>query len=152
MIPKAAAVWWLAASSRQRAHSCITSCVKFFGKTSSHPGDLAPYSPDLVPCNFWLFPKLKSSLRGKRFQTIDEIQENVKGQLMVIERTVWGPKVPTLKVTEASLSYVQCTLYLVSSSINVSIFHISWLDTFWTNLTLKIKKWIWKVTGYRFHI
>ena len=41
---------------------------------------------------------------------------------------------------------------LVSCSINVSIFHITWLDTFWTNLTLKIKKWIWKVTGYRFHI
>ena len=25
--------------------------------------------PDLVPCNFWLFPKLKSPLKGKRFQT-----------------------------------------------------------------------------------
>ena len=29
---------------------------------------------------------------------------------------------PTLKGTEASLSYVQCFLYLVSSSINVSYF------------------------------
>ena len=37
-----------------------------------------------------------------------------------------------LKGTEASLSYVQCFLYLVSSSINVSNFHIEWLDTFWT--------------------
>ena len=36
--------------------------------------------------------------------------------------------------TEASLSYVQCFLYLVSSSINVFIFHITWLDTFWTDL------------------
>ena len=35
-----------------------------------------PYSPDLVPCDFWLFPKLKSPLKGKRFQTVDEIQEN----------------------------------------------------------------------------
>ena len=25
------------------------------------------YSPDLMPCDFWLFPKLKSSLKGKRF-------------------------------------------------------------------------------------
>ena len=41
---------------------------------------------------------------------------------------------PTLKGTEASLSYVQCFLYLVSSSINVSIFHITWVDTFWTDL------------------
>ena len=23
-----------------------------------------PYSPDLVPCDFWIFPKLKSPLKG----------------------------------------------------------------------------------------
>ena len=45
-----------------------------------------------------------------------------------------GAKLPTLKGTEESLSYVECFLYLVSSSINVSIFHIVWLDTFWTDL------------------
>ena len=28
------------------------------------------------------------------------------------------------------------TMFLVSSSINVSIFHITWLDTFWTNFTI----------------
>ena len=93
-----------------------------------------PYSLDLVPCNFRLFLKLKSPLNGKRFQTINKIQENKMGQLTVIGRTVWGPKVPTLKETEASLSYVQCFLYLLSSSINVSIFHITWLDTFWPDL------------------
>ena len=93
-----------------------------------------PYSPDLTPCNFWLFPELKSSFKGKRFQTINEIHDNTMGRLMVIGRNVWGPKVPTLKGTEASLSYVQCFLYPVSSSINVSIFHITYLDTFWTDL------------------
>ena len=35
-----------------------------------------------------------------------------------------------------SLSSVQCFLYLVSSSINVSIFHVTWLDPFWTDLIL----------------
>ena len=80
-----------------------------------------PYSPDLVPCDFWLFPKLKSPLKGKSFQSINETQENMTGQLMETGRTVWGPKVPTLKGTEASLSYV-------------SIFHITWLDTFWMEL------------------
>ena len=43
-----------------------------------------PYSPDLVPYNFWLFPKLKSPLKGKRFQTINEIQKNMTGKLMAI--------------------------------------------------------------------
>ena len=28
------------------------------------------YSPDLVPCDFWLFLKLKSPLNGKKFHTI----------------------------------------------------------------------------------
>ena len=94
-----------------------------------------PYSPDLAPCDFWLFPKPKSLLKRKRFQTINEIQENTTGQLIEIGRTVWGPKVPTLEGTEPSLAYVQCFWYLVSSSINVSyIFHITWLDTFWTAL------------------
>ena len=45
-----------------------------------------PDSPDLAPCNFWLVPKLKSPLKGKRFQTIDKNQENMMGQLMVTER------------------------------------------------------------------
>ena len=29
-----------------------------------------PYSPDLGPCDFWLFPKLKSVLKGKRFREL----------------------------------------------------------------------------------
>jgi hypothetical protein len=31
-----------------------------------------PYSPDLVPCDFFLFSKLK--VKGCRFDTIEEIQ------------------------------------------------------------------------------
>ena len=34
-----------------------------------------PYSPDLSPCDFWLFPKLKEKLRGCRYETIEEIKE-----------------------------------------------------------------------------
>ena len=32
-----------------------------------------PYSPDLAPCGFWLFPKL----RGRRYETIEEMKEAV---------------------------------------------------------------------------
>ena len=69
----------------------------------------SPYSPDLTPCDFWLFPKLKSSLKGKRFQIIDETQENMMGWLMAIRRAVGGSEVPTLKGTEA-VSYTHLTL------------------------------------------
>ena len=103
------------------------SCRVFLWNIKS-PRWQSHYSPDLAPCDFWLFPKLKSPLKGKRFQTIDESQENMMRQVIVIRRPVWGPKVPTLKGTEVSLSYVQCFSYHVSS-INVSTFHITWLDT-----------------------
>jgi len=29
-----------------------------------------PYSPDLAPCDFWLFPKVKMTMKGKRFESI----------------------------------------------------------------------------------
>jgi hypothetical protein len=33
-----------------------------------------PYSTDLAPCDFWLFPKLKLTMKGKRFASIPEIE------------------------------------------------------------------------------
>ena len=36
-----------------------------------------PYSPDLAPCDFCLFPKLKEKLRGCRHETIEEMKEAV---------------------------------------------------------------------------
>ena len=38
-------------------------------KTVSHP----PWGPDVAPCDFWLFPKL----RGCRYETIEEMKEAV---------------------------------------------------------------------------
>ena len=38
-------------------------------KTVPHP----PYSRDLAPCDFWLFPKL----RGYHYETIEEMKEAV---------------------------------------------------------------------------
>jgi hypothetical protein len=32
------------------------------------------YSPDLAPCDFFLFPKMKLKLKGRRLDTIEEIQ------------------------------------------------------------------------------
>ena len=35
------------------------------------------YSPDLSPCDFFLFPKLKFHLKGRHFGTVDNIQKVV---------------------------------------------------------------------------
>ena len=43
-------------------------------KNVSHP----PYCrPDLAPCDFCLFPKLKEKHRGCRYETIDDMKEAV---------------------------------------------------------------------------
>jgi histone-lysine N-methyltransferase SETMAR len=44
------------------------------------------YSPDLAPCDFWLFPKLKMGLQSRRFVTADDIKENAEAGLRVIKK------------------------------------------------------------------
>jgi transposase len=44
------------------------------------------YSPDLVPADFFLFPKLKSTLKESRFNTFDEIQKNSTKELLTIPK------------------------------------------------------------------
>lgn len=45
-----------------------------------------PYSPDLAPADFFLFPKLKRPMKGKRFESVDEIQEKSLEQLNSISQ------------------------------------------------------------------
>jgi hypothetical protein len=33
-----------------------------------------PYLPDLAPCDFALFPKLKMKLKGQHFETVSDIR------------------------------------------------------------------------------
>lgn len=39
--------------------------------------DNPPYPPDLALSDFWLFVKIKSTLKGQRFITTEDIQKNV---------------------------------------------------------------------------
>ena len=84
MIQKAATMgnWWLAASPWQCACSCITSRAVFWWNIKSLRWLSPLYSPYMVPWDFWLFPKLESPLKGKRFQTTNEIQENTSWKLI----------------------------------------------------------------------
>jgi len=40
-----------------------------------------PYSPDLAPCDFWLFPKVKTTMKGKHFESIQGIEAATAAQL-----------------------------------------------------------------------
>ena len=58
----------------------------------THP----PYSPDLSPCDYHLFPKMKEPIRGVRFQTVDDILEAVSEQLKTLQKNGLAGGVPRL--------------------------------------------------------
>jgi len=55
------------------AQSSFLVC-NFLAKNETTVVPQPPYSPDLAPVDFFPFPKLKSTLKGCRFDTSDEIQ------------------------------------------------------------------------------
>jgi hypothetical protein len=56
-----------------------------------------PYSPDLASEDFFLFPKLETTLKGRRFQTTEEIQENAIRKLRVINKKCVPGSIPTME-------------------------------------------------------
>jgi hypothetical protein len=40
-----------------------------------------PYTPDLAPSDFWLFPTLKMGLKGTHFASMEDIKSNATGEL-----------------------------------------------------------------------
>jgi hypothetical protein len=52
-------------------------------------GFAAPYSPDLRPCDFFLFPQLKLHLKFRNFETVDNTQKVVADQLSALLHEVF---------------------------------------------------------------
>jgi len=45
-----------------------------------------PYSPDLAPCDFWLFLKVKMTMKGKHFESIQDIEAATTAQLKTLTK------------------------------------------------------------------
>jgi len=48
--------------------------------------DHPPYSPDLAPAGYFLFPKVKSHMKGRLFDSISDIQKAVTSTLNTISK------------------------------------------------------------------
>jgi len=85
-----------------------------------------PYNSDMASTDFWLFPKMKFSLKGRRFQDNEDIQKKcanctesysttgVPKMLTIVAGSIIGQsayvlKGSTLKVTNDSWKYVGMT-------------------------------------------
>ena len=56
-----------------------------------------PYSPDLAPADYFLYPRFKFSLKGRHFQTVEEIQCAVTWELNIITETAFLEGIKKLK-------------------------------------------------------
>jgi len=78
----------LVVAPRQCAGSRVAPHPQLCGKTLDiHCG--TPYSPDLASANFFLFPKLKTTLKWRRFQIIETIKENAIRELRAITESAF---------------------------------------------------------------
>jgi hypothetical protein len=79
---------WFLYQDNAPCHAAL-SVREFLAKHSIPVVPHSPHSPDLAPCDFFLFPRLKSTLKGKRFEDVSEIQLNTTRQLQAIPKQVY---------------------------------------------------------------
>ena len=58
--------------------------------------DNPPYSPDLLPCDYFLFPKLKTKMKWAFYDDIPAIQAAVTEVLKNIPKTEFGKSMDKL--------------------------------------------------------
>ena len=123
--------WWLAASSQQPAHSCITYQAEVFGKTSKSPRWLSPLQPSFG--TFWLLAFPKTKITFAREEISDNYWDSGK-----YDGAFYGNWENCMK---SQGTYFEGDWYIIVlykmflvSSINISIFNITGLNTFRTDL------------------
>ena len=71
---------WVLQHDNTPAHTAL-SIREFLAKENIPVLPHPPYSPDLAPCDFYLFPKLISKLKSHHFGTMENIQKIVTNEL-----------------------------------------------------------------------
>ena len=107
-----------------------------------------PYSPDIAPCDFWLFLKLKEGLRGNRYEEIEEMKEAVT---MVLDaftlndfREPSGSDTSALKQEDPTLNETRVSYFFLNTYKSC----LSWqsLKTSGMHLVIlpaKTRMWLW---------
>jgi hypothetical protein len=78
---------WILHPDNALAHNALSvkmCLVKHKIPMLEHP----PYSPDLALCDFFLFPKIKSALKGTRFESVDTVKAKATGVMKKLSEKV----------------------------------------------------------------
>jgi len=74
---------WMLHHNSALAHASLLVC-SYLAKHQTSIVPHPPYSSYLAPADVFLFPKLKTTFKGCRFHTIEEIQESAMRELRTI--------------------------------------------------------------------
>ena len=76
---------WLLHHDNARAHTSLL-VREFLAKNNTVTMLQPPHSPDKAPCDFFLFPKIKRTLKGRRFTAIYDIKSALLKELKAIPK------------------------------------------------------------------
>lgn len=65
---------WVLHHDNAPVHTCL-AVAQILARNNVATLPQPPYSPDLAPSDFFLFPRMKKDLKGKRFGTVAAVQE-----------------------------------------------------------------------------
>ncbi|UYV69369.1 hypothetical protein LAZ67_6003342, partial [Cordylochernes scorpioides] len=77
---------WILHVDNARPHTAHVD-LQFLAKHSTIQIPHPPYSPDLVPNDIFLYPKLKMKLKGRKFDNVDMIQTELKATLRNLSKS-----------------------------------------------------------------
>ena len=69
-----------------------------------------PYSPDLAPCDFCLFPKIKSVLKGTHFVSVEDVKAKTVETLTAIQNMTGGIALNTGSIVCSCVSTLKGTI------------------------------------------
>jgi hypothetical protein len=64
----------------------LLTVQQFLASTKTTVIPYQPYSPDLAPCYFFLFPEMKVKLKGRHFDSNEEIQNESQKVMKTLTR------------------------------------------------------------------
>ena len=77
---------WILHHDNGPAHRAVTT-NEFLAKHNIPSLPQPPYPPDYAPCDFFLFPQLKKTMKGRRFDYVEDIKANATRQLRAITKS-----------------------------------------------------------------
>jgi hypothetical protein len=75
---------WILHRDNALAHSAL-SVKQFLAKNRTQMLQHPPYSPNLAPCDFCLFPKLKNALKGTHFESVEAVKTKATEVLKTLQ-------------------------------------------------------------------